>query len=222
MARIPSYEEVRRFYNRFGSRQDLQFYENRALDELVEHSDFEGASSVLEFGCGTGRLAERLFKEKFSEDCRYIGLDLSPVMVELTKKRLAPWSQRVEVRVTEGRPLLAFQDCVFDRFISTYVVDILGPQDAGLLVSEAWRVLRPEGLISLVSLTQGRRGMARIMAWLWKCIYSVRPLWVGGCRPVRLTDYIDTRIWRMEHHKIITSFGLSSEVLVARKTVPSG
>ena len=44
-------DDARRFYDRFGSRQDTQgFYENPALDDLVKYADFEHARSVLEFG----------------------------------------------------------------------------------------------------------------------------------------------------------------------------
>src|SRR5208283_3867556 len=48
-------DDARRFYDRFGSRQDTHgFYENRALDYLEEYADVEPSRSVLEFGCGTG------------------------------------------------------------------------------------------------------------------------------------------------------------------------
>lgn len=68
-------DDARRFYDRFGSRQDTQgFYENPALDDLVKYADFEHARSVLEFGCGTGSFACRLFETVVPADARYIGL----------------------------------------------------------------------------------------------------------------------------------------------------
>ena len=61
--------DARRFYDRFGSRQDTQgFYENPALDDLVKHANFERALSVLEFGCGTGSFARRLFEAVLPAD----------------------------------------------------------------------------------------------------------------------------------------------------------
>ena len=46
-------EQARRFYDRFGIKQDTQsFYENPALDKLVEFGDFENAHDIVEFGCG--------------------------------------------------------------------------------------------------------------------------------------------------------------------------
>lgn len=55
--------DAKRFYDRFGAKQDLQFYEHAALDNLIANSNFEHASSVFEIGCGTGRLAKNLFEK---------------------------------------------------------------------------------------------------------------------------------------------------------------
>ena len=53
-----SHEEAQRFYDRFGAKQDWQrFYEDRAISELVAHGALADAQSVVEFGCGTGRIA---------------------------------------------------------------------------------------------------------------------------------------------------------------------
>lgn len=54
-----SSEDARRFYDRFGAKQDGQgFYENAALNVLIQHGGFSDAQSVLEIGCGT-RLPSR-------------------------------------------------------------------------------------------------------------------------------------------------------------------
>jgi hypothetical protein len=70
-------DDARRFYDRFGSRQDTQgFYENPALDDLVKYADFEHARSVLEFGCGTGFFARRLLETDLPVKAHYLGLDI--------------------------------------------------------------------------------------------------------------------------------------------------
>ena len=82
--------EARAFYDRFGVKQDAQaFYEDPAIDELLRHADFESAEIVCEFGCGTGRLANRLLAENLPETARYLGWDLSPTMVGLSRQRFA-------------------------------------------------------------------------------------------------------------------------------------
>jgi SAM-dependent methyltransferase len=104
-------DDARRFDDRFGSKQDTQgFYENPALDDLVKHVDFEHSRSVLEFGCGTGSFARRLFEMGFQGNARYLGLDISGTMIDLATKKLEPWQDRAEVRRADGTPCLPVPD----------------------------------------------------------------------------------------------------------------
>lgn len=96
-------DEARRFYDRFGARQDSQaFYEDRALDALIRAGDFENARSVVEFGCGTGRLAARLLGELLPPSTTYVGFDLSATMVSLARERLRELGERVRVEPSDG------------------------------------------------------------------------------------------------------------------------
>lgn len=81
-------EQARSFYDRFGRAQDLQWYEDRALDRLAQLGRFQDARAVFELGCGTGRLAVRLL-ELLPEDATWVGQDVSSTMVQLSRERLA-------------------------------------------------------------------------------------------------------------------------------------
>jgi ubiquinone/menaquinone biosynthesis C-methylase UbiE len=99
---------ARSVYDRIGRAQDAQaFFEDKATDELVAHLKLESARSVFEFGCGTGRFAASLIARHLSEEAVYRAVDLSPVMVELARGRLARYAERASVRLTEGdrRPM---------------------------------------------------------------------------------------------------------------------
>src|SRR5262245_12531739 len=143
--------EARAFYDRFGARQDSQgFYEDAALDVLVQHGDFENAAAVFELGCGTGRFAARLLAAHLPPTARYRGVDLSPTMVTLARERLRPWTGRADVEPSDGSPPRG--DALWDRFVSTYVLDLLSPQDIAGTLAGASRLLRPGGLLCVVSL----------------------------------------------------------------------
>ena len=121
-----SHEEARRTYDRIGSLQDSQaFYEDRATSLVLVHGDFTSAEFVFEFGCGTGRFALRLFEEYLSDMARYRGVDVSPKMVRLAQTRLASYSPRAEVVLTEGKPPVDEPAESYDRFVSNYVFDLL-------------------------------------------------------------------------------------------------
>ena len=75
MDRNLNQEKLRQFYDHFGAKQDAQgFYEDAALDALVQLGGFEGAQSVFEIGCGTGKFADRLLTRYLPPTAKYVGI----------------------------------------------------------------------------------------------------------------------------------------------------
>ncbi len=73
MALADPREQVRAFYDRFGAKQDSQaFYEDAATADLILNAELGAARAVFEFGCGTGRFAEKLLAEHLPADCSAI------------------------------------------------------------------------------------------------------------------------------------------------------
>jgi ubiquinone/menaquinone biosynthesis C-methylase UbiE len=210
-----SREEARAFYDRFGAKQDLQrFYEDRAVEELLARSRFEKAKAVVELGCGTGRLAERLLREHLPLGATYHGFDVSGTMVRLARARLGPWSERARVEQTDGAPSIPRPNESCDRFLSTYVLDLLPEEDIRAALAEAGRLLVPGGLLCLAGLTFGETALSRAVCGLWSRVQAWRPALVGGCRPLRLLEFLGSD-WRVDHRRVICSFGVCSEVVVA-------
>lgn len=213
-----SHHEARRTYDRIGSRQDSQrFYEDLATSRVLQHGDFTSAESVFEFGCGTGRFALRLFEEYLPDTAHYRGLDVSPRMVRLAQSCLARYSSRAEVILTEGDPPVDEPAEAFDRFISNYVFDLLSHEDIRAVLREAHRMLRPNGLLCLSGISSGTGFVSRIVMGMVSWIQSVRPSLVGGCRPVDLLPFLSQSEWQVQHHSKVVAFGISSEVLVAKR-----
>jgi len=206
---------VKQFYDRFGSRQDRQgFYEDRALDDLLASAGLGEAGAIVEFGCGTGRLAQRLLT--LGPKARYQGFDVSTTMRSLAQRALRPFADRASVQLLEpGTVVLPIPDRSTDRLISTYVLDLLPAADVETFFQRARRVLKPSGRLCLVSLTNGPTLVPRVVARLWGGIYHLRPQLVGGCRPIQLGPYCDPAHWRILHHRTVVSWGISSEILVA-------
>ena len=211
-------EEIRLFYDRFGTRQDRQgFYEDAATRDLVAHAGFEEARAVFEFGCGTGRFAAGLLVHQLPKGAAYTGCDVSSTMIDLARRRLMPFGKRVHVQLTDGSVRLDRPDTAFDRFVSNYVLDLLPEEDIALLMQEAYRVLTPDGRLCLVSLTHGTTSISRFVSRVWTRVHGWRPNWVGGCRPIELQDFVQDRLWQVEYRNVVVARGIPSEILVARK-----
>ncbi len=211
-------DDAKRFYDRFGKKQDWQaFYESRAVDELISHADFEHARSVFEFGFGTGSLAKRLLSRYLPQEASYTGIDISTTMVRLAEKRLARWKGRATVNVVDGTKGMGVPDGSFDRFLSVYVFDLLSSEEISRVLAEARRILVPRGRLCLVSLTRGVTAWCRFVSRSWEFLYRRSPSWVGGCRPIELKEYVSSDQWRIEYRNIVSSFGVTSEIIVASR-----
>jgi ubiquinone/menaquinone biosynthesis C-methylase UbiE len=210
-------EQARRTYDRVGRLQDTQvFYERAVTCRLTEIGRFAQARSVVELGCGTGRFAAWLLRNSLERTAYYRGVEVSLKMATLARKRVAPWAPRAEIVLIDppGR-VLPGADGQFDRFVACYVLDLLGYAYVETVLAEARRLLAPEGLLCLVSLTHGVTRTGRVVSDAWETVSERWPASLGGCRPIELATLLDPSVWRIDHREVLTRWGVASEVLVA-------
>ncbi|MCB9649147.1 MAG: class I SAM-dependent methyltransferase [Deltaproteobacteria bacterium] len=215
--RTLTHAEAKRFYDHLGAKQDSQsFYEKAALERLLGHAELEHATHVLELGCGTGKLAVALLAERLPASARYLGLDLSSTMAELARRRTAPFGERAKIVQVDGRLPLPVDTGSVDRFIATYVFDLLAEDEINAMLAEAHRVLAPGGLLCLAGLTPGESGLGRVVSTTWTALHRLSPMLVGGCRPLTVGSTLSAKEWAVELRTPVRAFGITSEVLVAR------
>jgi len=203
-------------YDRIGRAQDTQaFYETPAVDVLIEHGAFERADTILEVGCGTGRVAERLLREHCAAKTQYLGVDVSEQMTHVARARLSAYSGRATVEHTDGTFAFDVPAGSQDRVVATYVLDLLAPDAIQRFLDRAYRLLREDGRLCLAGLTWGTRPGGRLVSTLWAAVHRLRPEWVGGCRPVRMRRALSDDQWDVVHHEQVQAWGVPSEVLIA-------
>lgn len=209
-------DRLRRFYDRFGARQDSQgFYEDAALAALILAGHFGTARSVLEVGCGTGKFAARLLADHLPGSAHYVGVDISSTMVALARKRLSPWGNRAQVHQSSGNFDVGSYGGPFDRVVFTYVFDLLSISQIHDALANTHRVLRTGGLLCTAGLTEGVGLLSRVTSTLWAMVHRVNPYLVGGCRPLVLVDFMPDSHWRIIHREVIVSATIPSEVVIA-------
>lgn len=215
---MPDVAAIRRYYDRIGRWQDTQrFYEDAATHRLLEQGRFQQAQTVVELGCGTGRLAEKLLAGHLPARARYRGFEVSERMAAIAGERLRSFPKRAGVTVIDGQPPLPLPDGGADRFVATYVLDLMSAAEARVWLDEARRLLAPDGLACLVSITPGSHRASRFVSDTWTRVWKRRPMLVGGCRPIRLRERLDLDAWHILERSVVTSWLVSSEVVVVTR-----
>ena len=138
-----SYDRVAHPMTRWGS---------NVLDRLP----LRGDETVLDAGCGSGRVTEQL-AERLPEG-HVIALDASPSMVDAARERLTRFGDRVSYAVADLGRELTLGDASVDGILSTATFHWVGDHDA--LFRHLARVLRPGG--RLVAQCGGSGNIGRV------------------------------------------------------------
>ena len=207
-----------------GGRDASGGYGGPAVEALLSMAAFADAESCVEFGCGQAKLANLVLAEHPS--LRWSAVDQSPEMVALARAAMRPHGRRFAVALTGGEPEAAAVPQRVDRFVSTYVLDLLSEDDMLRVLELARRALHPErGLLLLSGITWGWRDSPRtcLTTALWSLVYRVKPRVVGGCRPQRLEPYLKAKGWTVVRTARTRPTGfpwMMSEVICARPPPP--
>ena len=119
--------EARSVYDGFavkghaGGRDASSGYGGPAVQALLAMAAFADARSVVDYGCGQGKLAELVLSSQ--PELRWRGVDQSPMMVQKATARLERFGPRCTVELLpDGDPasLAVPADGGADRFVSTY------------------------------------------------------------------------------------------------------
>jgi trans-aconitate 2-methyltransferase len=128
---------------------------------VLERLPLAGGETVLDAGCGSGRVTERLAERLPSG--RVIALDASPSMVDEARRRLARFGDRIDYVVGDlGRTIELPGGGLVDAILSTATFHWVADHDA--LFRNLAAVLRPAG--RLVAQCGGAGNIASIQAIL--------------------------------------------------------
>ena len=94
---------------------------------------------------------------------------------------------------------------------------MLAEEDVTGLIMEAHRLLEPGGYLCVASLTHGETFVSRAIEFVWHGVHTLSPAIVGGCLPINLQPFLEQGKWETLHNTTVVSFGVASEVAIAKK-----
>jgi len=160
---MPPAEDVtraRRHWDRQSGGYDrsMGFWERRLFGEHRPWVTARADGDVLEVAVGTG-----LNLPYYADGVRLTGVELSPGMLAIARRRAAELGRAVELR--EGNAhALEFPDASFDTVVCTY--SLCAIPDQARAVAEMKRVLRPGGRLLLLDHVAGSPRAVRAVQWL--------------------------------------------------------
>lgn len=203
--------DVQRFYDRVGSLYDwAERFEGRAKAIALDRFTIGRGQRVLNVGSGTGIDHQALARHVGSTGMA-IAVDMSAVMLDLVRQRTGQPVIRADARE------LPFLDQTFDGIFCSYVLDLIPTADLGATVREFHRVVKPDGRIALLTLTEGVTPLSKALVALWKGVYAVSPIACGGCRPVELVPLVRQAGFHQVTREVVVEAGFPSQVIFATR-----
>ena len=142
--------------------REMGFFDRRLFKDSRDWVCGQASGEVLEVAIGTG-----LNLAHYPPGAQLIGVDYSPAMLELARRR-AEESGRA-VRLVEGdAQALDFADASFDTVVCTF--GLCAIPDAKAAVAEMWRVLRPGGMLLLADHVEATSAPARVVQRLLELV----------------------------------------------------
>jgi demethylmenaquinone methyltransferase/2-methoxy-6-polyprenyl-1,4-benzoquinol methylase len=203
-------------YDRLGRWYDLltAFGEDRLRDGGLDLLAVRPGETAVEIGCGTGHGLVRLARE-VAEDGRAIGIDLSPAMLDVGRRRLARSRllDRVVIARADARELplpASSADLVFAGF----TLELFDETALPVVLKECCRVLRPGGRLGAVALDA--RGKSSALRRLYEAAHRRWPDTID-CRPIRVHNLLESAGFEIIEATTAANWGLPVAIVVARK-----
>lgn len=120
------------------------------LEAVASALSASGASSVIDLGCGEGKLLGRLLRDPAFT--RIVGVDVSPRSLEIAASRLGlaqmPQKQRARIELFQGA--LTYRDRRFEGFDAATLVEVIEhvePSRLGALARVVFEFARPSTVV---------------------------------------------------------------------------
>ena len=194
---------------------DLPFHPGRRAAAQAANAAAGAQGSILVIGVGTG-----LELPLLSRDTRVTGVDLSPAMLAIARRRvLKDALGHVRALQAMDAGALDYADASFDVTLAPYVVSVV-PQPLQVL-SEMWRVTRPGGQMIVMNhfadeMKSPRAAvegvMERFSGWLgWHPRFRLGPIsdWIAAQPDAKLAERQD-----------IAPFGMFTLLRVEKSALP--
>ena len=205
-------EQTRQNYDRMSRWYDLFAGSEKKFTETgLQILGVKAGERVLEIGFGTGYSLASIAQQA-GESGLVTGVELSPGMIEVARKRIQKKAPERSVGVIRGDgTTLPLAPDSFDAVFLSFTLELFSEEEIPLVLKECHRVLKREGRLGVVSLAKQDMLACRIYEWgheRWPVMLD--------CRPINLRENLETGGFRVQAAKIQTMWGLPVEIALGK------
>ena len=208
-----SQNKIGSVYDRIAPIYDIwgKLAESHARNRAIELAEIKDGQTILEVAVGTGLAFYEIVKR--NPNGTNAGIDLSKGMLEKAKKRVSQLSE-ANYSLDIGTAFdLSVEDESIDTLVNNYMFDLIPFEYMDKIIMEFRRVLKKDGKLILVNMTEGERLGSKI----YDFIYNISPKTMGGCRGVKLADKLQQHGFKVESREYFQQMLFPSEVILAYK-----
>jgi demethylmenaquinone methyltransferase/2-methoxy-6-polyprenyl-1,4-benzoquinol methylase len=213
---LRSKRDAKRYYDRISIYYDFIVgpFERKYSQQALKMLSIDRGETVLEIGIGTGHCLNSVagLVGKAGIVC---GIDISPGMLAITKKRLDKARQEGNTSLCCGdASRLPFGSAIFDAVFISFTLELFDTPEIAVVLREIKRVLNPGGRLGVVSMSRagGRTAPVRLYEWA----HRRWPKYMD-CRPIYVEASIGNAGYVVRKRRKASLFGLPLEIVVAGK-----
>ncbi len=186
--------------------------EQRQADMALRELDIRGGESVLEIGSGTGRALSRI-AALCGKGGRASGIDISPKMCALARKRLAREGFDAAIACADATKL-PYPDSSFDAVFSSFAIELFDTADMASVLSESFRVLKPGGRLVIISLS--KEEPEPLLSRIYVLLHNALPS-LFDCRPINAERAVGDAGFRVAASRRVSWLGVPARIVRGEK-----
>lgn len=152
------FEEIAEYYDKMNGIMSMGMVKGWHKFMFKKAGDITG-KKICDVGCGTGEISF-MAAERAGKDGEVIGVDLTPAMLDMARKKMAAMELPRDVDFRVGDALdMEFEDNTFDLVTSGYMLrNVTNIQKA---VDEMYRILKPGAKVVVAELAKPKNPILR-------------------------------------------------------------
>ena len=207
-------EQARRFYDRMSRLYDYISgpFERKYAFRALELLDIMEGETILEIGFGTGHCLKKI-AASVGETGKAYGIDISPGMLRVTKRRLekAKLLDRVELNCGDATSL-PYDTNSMDGVFMAFTLELFDTPEIPIVLEEVKRILKPGGRIAVAAMS--KKAGESLIVRLYERVHNRWPEY-ADCRPIFLEESIHEAGYQIKSSQTVKLLGLPLEIVVA-------